>query len=73
MRIERLGPGDDARVLAAGDLFDDPALTELARDRGCYGMWVTAESSNAAAVATYESAGAERHDDVVAFSWTFDA
>ena len=25
MRIERLGPGDDARVLEAGPLFDNPA------------------------------------------------
>ncbi len=25
MRIERLGPGDDARVLEAGSLFDGPA------------------------------------------------
>jgi ribosomal protein S18 acetylase RimI-like enzyme len=24
VRIDRLGPGDEARVLAAGDLFDDP-------------------------------------------------
>ena len=28
MRIDRLGPGDDARVLAAGHLFDDPARAE---------------------------------------------
>ena len=28
MRIERLGPGDEATVLAAGDLFDGPPTLE---------------------------------------------
>jgi ribosomal protein S18 acetylase RimI-like enzyme len=32
MRIERLGPGDDARVLEAGSLFDKPADSAATAD-----------------------------------------
>jgi ribosomal protein S18 acetylase RimI-like enzyme len=32
MRIERLGPGDDASVLAAGDLFDHRPLPSATSD-----------------------------------------
>jgi ribosomal protein S18 acetylase RimI-like enzyme len=137
VHIERLGPGDDAAVLAAGHLFDDPprpdatatflaspthhlliayvadepagfvtgvetthpdkgtemflyelgvgeefrgrgigtaltdALAELARERGCYGMWVSTEPDNAAARATYTAAGAAPDGDHVTFAWAF--
>lgn len=33
------------------------ALTDLARERGCYGVWVLTDSENSAAVRTYKSAG----------------
>lgn len=33
------------------------ALGALARERGCYGMWVGVDPDNAAALATYASAG----------------
>lgn len=33
------------------------ALTDLARERGCYGVWVLTDSDNSAAVRTYKSAG----------------
>src|ERR1700752_1131447 len=33
-------------------------LAEIARERGCYGMWVGTESDNEAAQATYRKAGA---------------
>jgi len=36
------------------------ALTDLARDRGCYGMWVVTGEDNPAAVATYQRAGGTR-------------
>ena len=121
--IRRLGPGDDALVVAAEHLFDGPArpdatarflgepghhllvaydgerpvgmvtgvetthpdkgtemflyelavdeaargrgigralvtaLAELARETGCYGMWVLTDDDNAAAVRTYTAAG----------------
>jgi ribosomal protein S18 acetylase RimI-like enzyme len=33
------------------------ALADLARDRGCYGMWVAVDEDNAAALRTYAAAG----------------
>jgi ribosomal protein S18 acetylase RimI-like enzyme len=48
------------------------ALAELARARGCYGMWVLTDDDNRAGYRTYESAGG--HDDGgrhVLFSWEF--
>ena len=45
------------------------ALRELARERGCYGMWVLTDADNAAALATYSSAGAGQRSDHVMLSW----
>jgi ribosomal protein S18 acetylase RimI-like enzyme len=47
------------------------ALAELARERGCYGMWVGTESDNAAALATYRAAGAQAPEPSVTLTWTF--
>jgi ribosomal protein S18 acetylase RimI-like enzyme len=137
--IRRLGPGDDAAVLAAGRLFDEApraaatarflaepnhhlliayrgdepvgfvsgvetthpdkgtelflyelgvdeparrqgvgralvaALADLARERGCYGMWTGTESTNAAALATYRSAGARASEGTVILDWDLSA
>jgi ribosomal protein S18 acetylase RimI-like enzyme len=47
------------------------ALSELAIERGCYGMWVAVDASdNAAAVATYRSAGADAPEPALLFNWT---
>ena len=48
------------------------ALAELARRRGCYGMWVGTESDNPAALATYRAAGAPAPTEHVMFTWTFE-
>jgi ribosomal protein S18 acetylase RimI-like enzyme len=48
------------------------ALADLARERGCYGMWVGTEPDNAAALATYRAAGAAPPEPFVTFGWTFD-
>jgi [ribosomal protein S18]-alanine N-acetyltransferase len=138
MRIDRIGPDEVDRVVAASVLFDDPAteawtttfltspghhllfahvdgidvgfvsgvetthpdkgtemflyelavdeaarqrgvgkalvtaLGELARARGCYGMWVSTEADNEAALATYRSAGADDPEPGVVLAWTFD-
>jgi len=48
------------------------ALADLARERGCYGMWVLTEPDNAAALGTYRAAGAEPPAPSVMLSWTFD-
>jgi GNAT superfamily N-acetyltransferase len=51
------------------------ALASLARERGCYGMWVLTDSGNAAAQAVYTRAGGTPPDDVqqnqAMFSWNF--
>ena len=39
------------------------ALAELARDRGCYGMWVLTDPGNAAAQIAYSAAGGVREAD----------
>lgn len=47
------------------------ALSDLACERGCYGMWVLTEEDNAAALATYCAAGGERESTPVMLSWAF--
>ena len=44
------------------------ALADLARDRGCYGMWVGTEHDNAAALATYRKSATEETSFVL-FNW----
>ncbi|WP_326551757.1 GNAT family N-acetyltransferase [Micromonospora sp. NBC_01813] len=48
------------------------ALAELARGRGCFGMWVITDGDNAAALATYRRAGGASEDGQVVLAWTFD-
>ncbi len=47
-------------------------LVEIARERGCYGMWVLTDDGNAGAVASYTSAGATRESPQVLFEWKFE-
>jgi ribosomal protein S18 acetylase RimI-like enzyme len=48
------------------------ALAEVARDRGCYGMWVLTDDGNPAALRAYAAAGGRREQpDNVLLSWTF--
>jgi ribosomal protein S18 acetylase RimI-like enzyme len=47
------------------------ALADMARLRGCYGMWVLTEEDNAAALATYSAAGGRRESTPVMLSWQF--
>ena len=47
------------------------ALEAIARNRGLRGMWVLTEPSNAAALATYRSAGADVAEDAVVLEWRF--
>lgn len=48
------------------------ALGALARDNGCYGMWVLTDEDNDAALATYAAAGGARSGRQVMLSWTLD-
>lgn len=45
------------------------ALAALARERGCYGMWVGTEPDNSAAQATYRRAGATEEAPFVLLNW----
>jgi ribosomal protein S18 acetylase RimI-like enzyme len=47
------------------------ALAQLARDRGCYGMWVLTDPGNAAAQTAYSAAGGVREADQAFIPWTF--
>jgi aminoglycoside 3-N-acetyltransferase I len=44
-------------------------LSELARERGCYGMWVGTEPDNDAGQATYRKAGANEEAPFLLLSW----
>ncbi|MGH3158573.1 MAG: GNAT family N-acetyltransferase [Streptosporangiaceae bacterium] len=47
------------------------ALADLARERGCHGMWVLTDEDNAAGKATYSRAGGVATHPQVMFSWAF--
>jgi ribosomal protein S18 acetylase RimI-like enzyme len=47
------------------------ALATLAVDRGCYGMWVSTEADNEAAIRTYRAAGAGAPEPFVLLEWRF--
>lgn len=47
------------------------ALADLAREHGCYGMWVGTEHDNKAALATYRAAGATSEESFVLLNWDF--
>jgi ribosomal protein S18 acetylase RimI-like enzyme len=47
-------------------------LGRLAKNSGCYGMWVLTEPDNEAALSTYRSAGSDQGDRFVMLSWEFN-
>ena len=64
------GRGDGERDAEVGAGLVD-ALATLARERGCYGMWVATDAENAAALATYRAAGAGPPEPSVVLSWSW--
>lgn len=48
------------------------ALDALARERGCYGMWVITEVDNDAARATYTAAGGKTSPPQVMIDWEYE-
>jgi ribosomal protein S18 acetylase RimI-like enzyme len=48
------------------------ALAELAREHGCYGMWVLTDHDNAAALKAYGAAGGVPDGRPVMLSWNFE-
>ncbi len=45
------------------------ALVDLARTRGCYGMWVLTDADNSAALATYQSSGTTQQSEQLMLTW----
>jgi GNAT superfamily N-acetyltransferase len=71
MFLYELAVGEAARNRGVGRALVG-ALGELARSRGCYGMWVLTDDGNAAALRAYAAAGGTREaPDAVLFNWTF--
>ncbi|KUL27617.1 GNAT family N-acetyltransferase [Actinoplanes awajinensis] len=68
MLIYELGVAPVARLQGIGTALVT-AMAELARKSGCYGMWVATENDNAAALATYRSAGALEETTFTLLSW----
>lgn len=57
MFLYELGVDDAARGRGVGAALVD-ALAELAKSRGCYGMWTLTDADNEAAMRTYRRGGA---------------
>ncbi|MGW2558980.1 N-acetyltransferase family protein [Streptomyces sp. NPDC001514] len=47
------------------------ALATVARERGCYDMWVGVDTDNDPALATYGSAGAANEGEFAMLTWDF--
>jgi aminoglycoside 3-N-acetyltransferase I len=68
MFLYELGVAESARRQGIGSTLTG-ALATLARQRGCYGMWVGTEDDNVAARRTYERAGARATPPQVILEW----
>jgi len=72
MFLYELGVAESARRQGIGSALAG-ALAALARQRGCYGMWVGTEDGNVAARRTYERAGARATPPQVILEWDLTA
>ena len=70
MFIYELGVAPVARLRGVGTALVR-ALADLARERGCYGMWVLTDDDNPAAVKAYEAAGGHQEPltRLIAWEW----
>jgi ribosomal protein S18 acetylase RimI-like enzyme len=68
MFVYELGVAPVARLRGIGAALVR-ALADVARERGCYGMWVGTETDNEAAQATYRRAGATEETPFVLLNW----
>jgi ribosomal protein S18 acetylase RimI-like enzyme len=70
MFLYELAVAEDSRQRGIG-LTLTAGLADLARSRGCYGMWVGVDTDNAAAHATYRAAGGNTPERCDIITWTF--
>ncbi|MFD6418183.1 GNAT family N-acetyltransferase [Streptomyces sp. NPDC060194] len=70
MCLYELGVAETHRRRGIGRALTD-ALAALARERGCYDMWVGVDLDNAAALATYRASGAVDDGNFAMLTWDF--
>lgn len=70
MFLYELGVDEQARGLGVGAALVQ-ALAALARESGCYGMWVLTDADNEAALRTYRRGGATEESPHVMLTWSF--
>ena len=70
MFLYELAVEEDSRRRGFGRTLVE-RLKDMARERGCYGMWVVTDDDNRAARATYEGSGATPETSQVVEVWTF--
>jgi ribosomal protein S18 acetylase RimI-like enzyme len=70
MFLYELSVADDSRRQGIGAALVE-ALAVLARELGCYGMWVGTDLDNEAARRTYVAAGATDAGPFTMLEWTF--
>ncbi|MFE0100280.1 GNAT family N-acetyltransferase [Streptomyces sp. NPDC059009] len=68
MFLYELGVAETHRRHGVGRALVE-ALAALARELGCYGMWVGVDTGNEAALATYRSAGAKDEGRFAMLNW----
>jgi ribosomal protein S18 acetylase RimI-like enzyme len=68
MFLYELGVDEPARRQGIGRALVE-ALATIARERGCYGMFVLTDDDNVAALATYRSAGGGNSSPQVMLEW----
>ena len=71
MFLYELGVDESARRQGVGRALVQ-ALAALAREQGCYDMWVLADADNEAAQATYVRAGGREASRPVLLEWLFE-
>jgi ribosomal protein S18 acetylase RimI-like enzyme len=70
MFLYELGVAEPFRRRGIGRALID-TLADLARELGCYGMWVPVDTGNDVALATYRSAGGKDDGTCSAVTWDF--
>jgi ribosomal protein S18 acetylase RimI-like enzyme len=68
--LYELAVAEPARGRGVGTALVE-SLAAVARERGCYGMFVLTDEDNAAAQAAYRRAGAARESRSVMLEWDF--
>jgi ribosomal protein S18 acetylase RimI-like enzyme len=70
MFLYELAVAEDARNRGVGRSLVS-ALAGVARERGCYGMWVLTDDDNLAAVRAYEAAGGRQEPLTRLIAWVW--